>query len=211
MIPSIRTIRNITFAILAAVAVSGCGDSGSSATDSSAQPKASGSEAGTAAQAPAKSTMPPGGYAPKLSMPSDPPDHSEVPIAAMFLQSAKVPQASDVNIPRYPDSMIMSTMETGQWSTGDEDAKQLPGMILLAPDDVEAVLAFYKEKLPGWQYKDFYGVHTLWNGPEGSNPLDITAGHSMVSISKIKEDDLQRVLWPEMRTKIDLMYDKPGS
>ena len=155
--------------------------------------------------------MPPGGYAPKLSMPSDPPDHSEVPIAAMFLQSAKVPQASDVNIPRYPDSMIMSTMDASQWSTGDDDAKQLPGMILLAPGDVEAVLAFYKEQLAGWQYEDIYGVHTFWNGPEGSNPLDITAGHSMVSISKIKEDDLQRVLWPEMRTKIDLMYDKPGS
>ena len=211
MIPSIRTIRNITFTIFAAMIFFGCGDSGSSASDSSAQPKASGGEKGAATQAPAKSTMPPGGYAPKLSMPSNPPDHSEVPIAAMFLQSAKVPAASDVNIPRYPDSMIMSTMSADQWGSDDADTIQLPGIILLAPGDVEAVLAFYKEKLAGWQYKEFYGVHTLWNGPEGSNPLDITAGHSIVSISKIKEDDLQRVLWPQMRTKIDMMYDKPGS
>lgn len=211
MIAYVRTIRNVTIAIFAAVIIFGCGDSGSSASDSSGQSMAAGSEAGAAAQAPAKSTMPPGGYAPKLSMPSNPPNHSEVPIAAMFLQSAKVPQASDVNIPRYPDSMIMSTMSADQWGSDDPDTIQLPGMILLAPGDVQSVLAFYKEKLPDWQYKDFYGVHTLWNGPEGSNPLDITAGHSILSISKIKEDDLQRVLWPEMQTKIDMMYDKPGS
>ncbi len=208
MISHLGTIRNLTFTIFAAMIFFGCGDSGSSDSDSSAQPKAPGSDAGAAAQAPTKSTMPPGGYAPKLSMPSNPPDHSEVPIAAMFLQSAKVPAASDVNIPRYPDSMIMSTMA---WSTGDADAKQLSSMILLAPGDVESVLAFYKQELVGWQYKDIYGVHTLWNGPEGSNPLDVTAGHSMVSISQIEDDSLQQLLWPQMRTKIDMMYDKPGS
>jgi hypothetical protein len=155
--------------------------------------------------------MPPGGYAPKLSMPSNPPDHSEIPIASMFLQSAKIPAAADVNIPRYPDSMIMSTMAANQWSSGDADAKQLPGMILLAPDDIESVMAFYRQKLAGWQYKEFYGVHSFWNGPEGSNPLDITAGHSIVSVSQIEDDSVQRILWPEMRTKIDMMYDKPGS
>jgi hypothetical protein len=206
MIAYIRTIRNVTITIFAAVMFFGCGDSGSSAPDSSAQPRAAGSEAGAAAQAPVKSTMPPGGYAPKLSMPSNPPDNSEVPIAAMFLQSAKVPSAADVNVPRYPESMILSTMAANQWSSGDSDAKQLPGMILF-----ESVLAFYKEQLASWQYKDFYGVHTFWDGPEGSNPLDITAGHSIVSISQIEDDSVQRALWPKMLTKIDMMYDKPGN
>lgn len=211
MIAHERTIRNVTFAILAAAVAWSCGDSGSSTSSDSAQPKAANTGSEAATSVPAKSTMPPGGYAPKLSMPSSPPDHSEVPIAAMFLQSAKVPAAAEVNIPRYPDSMIMSTMAANQWSTGDAEAKQLPGMILLAPDDPDTVLAYYKEELAGWQYKDFYGVHTLWNGPEGSNPLDITAGHSIVSISQVEDDSVQRALWPEMHTKIDMMYDKPGS
>lgn len=209
MIVKKRVVRSTTFAIFAAMISFGCGDSGSSAPDASAQPKAAAGN--TTTTAPAKATMPPGGYAPKLSMPSNPPDHSEIPIASMFLQSAKIPAAADVNIPRYPDSMIMSTMAANQWSSGDADAKQLPGMILLAPDDIETVVAFYRQKLAGWQYKEFYGVHSFWNGPEGSNPLDITAGHSIVSVSQIEDDSVQRILWPEMRTKIDMMYDKPGS
>lgn len=211
MIANRATIRSVTFTIAATLILCGCGDSGSSASDSSAQPGSTGSKAASAAPAAAESVMPPGGYAPKLSMPGNPPDHPEVSIAAMFLQSAKVPSAADVNIPRYPASMIMSTMAANQWGGDDSDGKQLPGMILLAPGDLESVLAFYREKLAGWQYKDFYGVHTFWSGPEGSNPLDITAGHSILSISQLEDDGVQRALWPEMRTKIDMMYDKPGS
>ncbi len=102
-------------------------------------------------------------------------------------------------------------MAGGQFDSSSGEGVQLPGMILLSSDELDVVLAFYKEKLAGWQYQDFYGIHTFWDGPEGSNPLDIMAGYSMLSLDTIEEGEVQRLLWPEMRTKIDMMYDKPGN
>lgn len=209
MIANRRTIRNITFTISAAVIFFGCGDSGSSDPDTSAQPKAAGSDA--TAAAPTEATMPAGGYAPKLVMPKKRPEHVEVPLAEMFLASAQVPAAADVNIPQYPGARILSTMPAAQFESSSGDGKTLSGMIVLSSDEVDTVLAFYKDSLAGWQYKDFYGVHTFWDGPEGSNPLDVTAGHSTLSLTAIEEGDVLRLLWPEVRTKIDMMYDKPGS
>lgn len=209
MIANKRTIRNLTFTISAAVILFGCGDSGSSAPDTSAQPKAAGSDAATAA--PTEATMPAGGYAPKLVMPKKRPDHVEVPLAEMFLSSAQVPAAADVNIPAYPGAKIVSTMAATQFQSSSGDGKTLSGMVLLSSDAVDTALAFYKDKLAGWQYQDFYGVHTFWDGAEGSNPLDMMAGHSTLSLSEIEEGDVLRLLWPEVRTKIDMMYDKPGS
>ncbi len=101
-------------------------------------------------------------------------------------------------------------MAASNYDSSSGEGTMLPGMTLLSSDDLDTVLTFYTENLAGWQYQDHYGIHTFWDGPEGSNPLDITAGHSILSLMEIEEDDVQRVLWPEMRTKIDMMYDKPG-
>jgi hypothetical protein len=205
-----RKIRNFSMTLLAAAMFWGCGGPDSSASDTATQSE-SGNSATTAADATREeSSMPVGGYAPKLTMPSKKPDHVEVPLAEMFLKSATVPAAADVNVPVYPGARIMSTMAGVTFDTDSGEGKSLPGMILLSSGDLESVLAFYQEQLPGWQYKDFFGVHTFWNGPEGSNPLDITAGHSMLSLSELEEGEVQRLLWPEMRTKIDMAYDKPG-
>lgn len=207
--PTIFRILGIS--VFAAGTLWGCGDSGSSADDAAAQTAAESAAAATARVAEAEASMPAGGYAPKLSMPSKRPEHVEVPLAEMFLKSAQVPPASDVNIPAYPGARIMSTMAGGRFDSSSGEGKQLPGMVLLSADDVDSVLAYYKEQLAGWQYQDFYGIHTFWNGPEDSNPLDIMAGHSMLSLSELEEGEVQRLLWPEMRSKIDMMYDKPGN
>ncbi len=202
-------IRNRAILTLAAVLVCACGDSGSSTDDAASQAGAesTAADSGRAAEA----STPAGGYAPKLVMPKKRPDHVEVPLAEMFLKSAQVPAAADVNIPAYPGAKIVSTMPAAQFESSSGDGKTLPGMVLLSSDEVDTVLVFYKDKLAGWQYKDFYGVHTFWDGPEGSNPLDIMAGHPTLSLAEIEEGDVLRLLWPEVRTKIDMVYDKPGS
>lgn len=204
-----RTIRNLGMSMIAATMFYGCGDSGTSAPDTATKSGSADSAAEAAAGTPAESAMPAGAYAPKLTMPRKKPDHVEVPLAEMFLKSAQVPVAANVNIPAYPGARILSTMAGGAFDSSSGEGKSLPGMVLLSSGDLETVLNFYKEQLAGWQYQDFYGVHTFWNGPEGSNPLDIMAGHSMLSLTQIEEGDVQRLLWPEMQTKIDMMYDKP--
>lgn len=202
-------IHTLGILVLAAGALWGCGDSGSSSDGTMVKSDADSSSAGAPREE--EASMPAGGYAAKLTMPKKLPDHDEVPLAEMFLKAAQVPAAADVNIPAYPDARIVSSMGAMQYSGSSGEGQSLPGMVLLSSDELDAVLAFYKDKLAGWQYQDFYGVHTLWNGPEGSNALDMTAGYSTLSLSEIKADDVFRALWPEMRTKIDVVYDQPGS
>lgn len=196
-------------AFLATAALYGCGGSDSSSSDAAKQEEPARAATETAAMD--SSALPPGGYAPKLTMPKKRPDHIEVPLAESFLNAATVPAADDVNVPVYPGAKIMSTMAAGQIRSSSGDGKSLAGMSLLIPDDLETALAFYKAQLGGWQYRDVYGVHMFWNGPEGSNPLDISAGYSTISLSELSADSVQRLLWPEMQTKVDMMYDKPGS
>lgn len=188
----------------------GCGNSDTSIDEASTGTAEAPVTVASSQPAPAESVTPTGGYAPKLVMPSKRPDHVEVPLAAMVLKNAQIPAASDVNIPAYPGARILSTMAGGAMQSSSGTAKSLPAMILLTQDSLDSVLAFYKQKLTGWQYQDFYGVHSIWNGPEGSSPMDIMAGHSQVMLSAIEEGEVQRLLWPEMRTKIDIVYDKPG-
>ncbi len=207
MVAITRTTGNFGAALLAAAVLFACGDSGTSTDDTAAKSAAK----STAPAAKTTAAMPAGGYAPKLTMPKKRPDHVEAPLAEMLLNSAQIPAAGDVNIPAYPGARIVSTMAGGQFNSSAGEGVQLPGMILLSSDELDVVLAFYNEKLAGWQYQDFYGIHTFWDGPEGSNPLDITAGYSMVILDTIEAEEVQRLLWPEMRTKIDMMYDKPGN
>jgi len=194
--------------LLGALLLWGCGDPDTPADVEVTAQGASAPVASVKSQS-AETAMSAGGYAPKLVMPGKRPDHVEVPLTAMVLESARIPPESEVNIPAYPGARIMSTMAGGTMSSDGKKVKSLPAMILLANDGLETVLAFYEEQLSDWQYQEMYGNHMFWNGPEGSNPLDIMAGHSAVTLSAIEETEVQRLLWPEVRTRIDIAYDKP--
>lgn len=201
MVAFTRSIQNLGMALLAAAVLLACGDSGSSADDASAKSAAKASD-----------SMPAGGYAPKLTMPKKRPDHVEVPLAEMFLNSAQVPAAEDVSIPAYPGAKIVSTMASGQIKSSSGERKSLPGMILLSSDELETVRDYYKDKLADWQFSDSYGLNMFYDGPAGSTMMDIMgSGYPMLTLGEIGEDDVMRLLWPEMRTKIDMVYDKPGS
>ncbi|NIO43244.1 MAG: hypothetical protein GTO41_25675 [Burkholderiales bacterium] len=207
MVAITKTTLSLGTALIAATVLIACGDSGSPADNATAKSAAE----STASAGKTNDAMPAGGYAPKLTMPKKRPDHVEVPLAEMFLNSAQVPAAENVNIPVYPGVKIVSTMAGGQFDSSSGAGVQLPGMVLLSSDELGSILAFYQDKLAGWQHEEFYGIHTFWDGPEGSNAMDITAGYSMLTLGEIEEDDVLRLLWPEMRTKIDMMYDKPGN
>ncbi|MFQ5549079.1 MAG: hypothetical protein ACE5FV_12360 [Woeseia sp.] len=150
------------------------------------------------------------GYAPMLTMPETLPDDPGVQMMVMMANNSEVPSASEVNVPAYPDAAVMSTMGPMEMTANDEKITSLPSMAMLSADEVSDVVAFYKERLADWQYKEFVGTHSFWNGGEDSNPLDITGQFSLVVVVPLSETDSARAVWPDMRSRIDLRY-QPGA
>ena len=176
--------------------LSGCGDS-----DSTSAPAAD-QDTGT----PAMVTRP-DAYAPMLVIPKKLPDDPGMQMMVMMANNTVMPSASEVNVPLYPGAQVMSAMGSMEMTSNGVKETTLPAMSLLSADETAEIAAFYQENLSGWRYKEFYGMHSFWNGDEDSNPLDITGQFSLVSIVPVSETDTLRAVWPEMKTRIDLRYE----
>lgn len=180
--------------------LSGCGDS-----DSTSAPAAD-QDAG----APAIVARP-DAYAPMLVIPKKLPDDPGMPMMVMMANNTVMPSASEVNVPLYPGAQVLSGMGSMEMTSNGVKETSLPAMALLSADEIADVAAFYHENLSGWRYKEFYGMHSFWNGDEDSNPMDITGQFSLVSIISVPETDTLREVWPETRTRIDLRYEPVGN
>jgi len=184
--------------IFSLTALSGCGDSDSPSAAAANQ------DTGT----PATVTRP-DAYAPMLVIPKKLPDDPGMPMMVMMSNNSVVPSASEVNVPLYPGAQVMSAMGGMEMTSNGIKETTLPSMSLLSADETAEIVAFYQEQLTGWRHREFFGIHSLWNGDEDSNPLDITGRFSLVSIAPVSETDTLRAVWPEVRTRIDLRYELP--
>jgi len=176
--------------------LSGCGNSDSPSATAADQ------DSGTPA-----TVARPDAYAPMLVIPKKLPDDPGMQMMVMMSDNTVMPSASEVNVPLYPGAQVMSAMGPMEMTSNGVKEATLPAMSLLSADESAEIAAFYHEELTGWRYKDFYGMHSFWNGDEDSNPLDITGQFSLVSIVPVSEADTLRAVWPEMRTRIDLRYE----
>jgi len=149
----------------------------------------------------------PDAYAPMLVIPKKLPDDPGMQMMVMMANNTVMPSASEVNVPLYPGAQVMSAMGSMEMTSNGVKETTLPAMSLLSADETAEIAAFYQENLSGWRYKEFYGMHSFWNGDEDSNPLDITGQFSLVSIVPVSETDTLRAVWPEMKTRIDLRYE----
>lgn len=148
-------------------------------------------------------------YAPMLVIPKKLPDDPGMQMMVMMANNTVIPSASEVNVPLYPGAQLMSAMGLMEMTSNGVKETSLPSMSLLSTNETAEVVAFYREQLTAWQYKEFFGMHSFWNGDEDSNPMDITGQFSLVSIVPVPETDSLRVVWPVMRTRIDLRYEPP--
>lgn len=176
--------------------LSGCGNSDSPSATAADQ------DTGT----PATVTRP-DAYAPMLVIPKKLPDDPGMQMMVMMSNNTVMPSASEVNVPLYPGAQVMSAMGPMEMTSNGVKETTLPSMSLLSADETAEIAAFYHEQLTGWRYKEFYGMHSFWNGDEDSNPLDITGQFSLISITPVSETDTLRVVWPEMRNQINLRYE----
>jgi len=148
-------------------------------------------------------------YAPMLVIPKKLPDDPGMQMMVMMSNNTVMPSVSEVNVPLYPGAQVMSAMGPMDMTSNGVKESTLPAMSLLSADETAEIAAFYHEQLTGWRYKEFFGMHSFWNGDEDSNPLDITGQFSLISITPVSETDTLRAVWPEMRTRIDLRYEPP--
>ena len=146
-------------------------------------------------------------YAPLLAIPKNLPNDPGAGMIAMMSANSIVPAATEVNVPVYPGAQIMSAMGSMEMMSNGVRQISLPSMSLLSADGTAEIVAFYQEKLRGWQYQEFYGSHSFWNGGEDSNPLDITGQFSLVTVTPLPESDTARTLWPKMQNRIDVRYE----
>jgi len=189
----IFTLASLTFSLSILL---GCGNSDSPAALAADQDT----------DTPAATTRP-DAYAPMLVIPKKLPDDPGMPMMVMMANNTVMPSASEVNVPLYPGAQVMSAMAGMVMTSNGVKETSLPSMSLLSADEAAEVAAFYHEQLTGWRYKEFYGMHSFWNGDEDSNPMDITGQFSLVSIISVPETDTLREVWPETRTRIDLRYE----
>ena len=109
-------------------------------------------------------------YADKIKITSNTSEMSK-----MVIEGANVPDRASVGIPAYPGAKILQTRDVGEMEANDESFKTIAYMKLLSKDPVEKVVAWYKEQLPSYGHKDFYGVSwAFWKGEANFNAMDMT-------------------------------------
>jgi hypothetical protein len=144
-----------------------------------------------------------------LVIPKKLPDDPGMQMMVMMADNTVMPSASEVNVPLYPGAQVMSAMGSMVMTSNGVKETSLPSMSLLSADESAEIAAFYHEQLTGWRYKEFFDIHSFWNGDEDSNPMDITGQFSLISIVPVSEEDTLRAVWPEVRSRIDLRYEPP--
>lgn len=195
----IKTLCVLASFIVGVIFLQACGDSTSTSANA---PSASTSKPEKAAP-----VVPADVYAPMLAVPKTLPDDPGAPMLVMMMENSIIPSTSEVNVPVYPGAQIMTAMGAAKMTSNGEKMITYPSLAMLSADETAEVVAFYTQQLAGWKHQEFYGNHSFWNGPEDSNPLDITGQFSLVSVLPLSASDSVRAIWPEMRTRIDLRYE----
>jgi len=120
------------------------------------------------------------------------------------VRAAEVPPRSAVDIPPYRNAMIIRTapLETRN-DSGPLRLVRLPLLVLVTPDSVEAVLAFYERRLADWQHQRALGGHFFWRGDEEFDPVGGTA--LTTESVQVREARTVRIV-PDARTEIHVRY-----
>ena len=96
------------------------------------------------------------------------------PMSKMVIEGANVPDRDSVGIPPYPGAKILQTRDVGEMSANGETFKTIAYVKLLSTDPVDKVVAWYKEQLPSYGYKDVYGIAWIfWKGEGEYNSMDV--------------------------------------
>lgn len=129
------------------------------------------------------------------------------PIGQMMIKASIVPERSAVNIPPYPGAVILQTAAPGAMKMNDKDA--LPYIKLLTADDMDKVVAWYKDKLSTYYYQKqgFAGmfIHVFWKEKGDYQMFDVEARMLNVNVG-ISDGAIHKDDYPQVKTVIEIAY-----
>jgi hypothetical protein len=132
-------------------------------------------------------------FAPVVDIPENPKNDADLALAIMIVKDVKVPDNDVVGVSAYPDAKIFQTTQM--------QGEMLPAVRLLSTDDIEKVLKHYKDELKDWKYKEFYGIHYLFNGDEQK------AMFGMAPVVQLEDAEKFTNIMATAKTVITIGYD----
>ena len=143
-------------------------------------------------------------YAPTPVIPDTPTNDPLLQMEIASVRAADVPTRGEVDIPPYPNAvLIRSSPVQRRPDSGRTRIVRLPVLVLVTADSIQAVLAFYRERLPDWQYRQVLGGHFFWRGEEEFDPF----GEAALTTKSLQVRESRRVkLVPDARTEIHVRY-----
>ncbi|MCP5047889.1 MAG: hypothetical protein GY940_12005 [bacterium] len=134
-------------------------------------------------------------YAPKAEVKEVESEKHAVKNFFSRLKKVEVPDKSKVSTPAYPGAEIIQTAK--EWMG------VLPYVIMVAKDDPDTVMTFYKEKMAGWGNDSINKTSRFWK--DRKKKRDALHGRSpLISIRALRPE--LKELMPGMQTWIRISY-----
>ena len=143
-------------------------------------------------------------FAPKVNLPKNL-DNREMWVN--LVKSWKVPGKSEVGVPAYPGSVIVSLGQVTEMDSNGEKIKPFPSLILATSDEPAKVTAFYKENLNDWKYMNQFDMMDIfWTGRDKFNSMNMDEAMTTENIIIMKAISAQTDFFPEAKTAITIVY-----
>ncbi len=143
-------------------------------------------------------------FAPKVKLPSNMNDRA---LWAPVVKNWKVPSKSEVGIPAYEGSFIVSLKVASHMTANGVKYNTLPTIILATTDDPAKVTAFYKVKLKDWKYKnDWKMFDVFWKDGKKFNSMDIRDNATRPNIIIQKAGIPYLEYMPKAKSVITIVY-----
>jgi len=143
-------------------------------------------------------------YAPRVKVPSNMENRSWF---VNVIKKWELPTQAEVGFPAYPGSIVVSFKAKSQMDMNGKMYNTLPTLILATKDPQSKVLAFYKEKLKSWSYKNSFGMFDVfWKGKEKFNNLDMRQSTQIPNVILMKANVPYTEFMPNAKTTISIVY-----
>jgi hypothetical protein len=146
-------------------------------------------------------------YAPKAQVPADAGNDAFLKLEINSLARAQVPALGEVEAPPYPGAVIVRTVPSRQL-TGPDGAsyETLPTVVLVSADAPGTVIAYYVQRLNGWNHNEIDDGYYFWASDEEFEPL-AESGHTQPSVQILPAGAISLV--PDAQSEIRVRY-RPG-
>ena len=131
------------------------------------------------------------------------------PMGQMVIKDSKVPDRSTVSMPPYPGAVIFQTRDSGSAEINGKAVNTLPYIKLLTSDDMDKVVAWYKDNLSTYYYQKqgFAGMftHIFWKEEGDYNMFDIYARMVNENVG-ISDGEIHKDDYSKAKTMIEITY-----